>query len=127
MSEDVQHDTIVAIATDTGAIGAIFYISFLAGLFRSLVQLRRSARSPEGRDFAVTCLAVLTTFVINGTFADARFWMPQNAIVFFLAGLALGIRPVVVREGARGPRFARSPSIYAGAARICAFPSPASR
>jgi O-antigen ligase len=126
LSEDVQHDTIVAIATDTGAIGALFYISFLVGLYRSLVKLRRSARSAEGRDFAVTCLAVLTTFVINGTFADARFWMPQNAIVFFLAGLALGIRRTVSRKPARDPGFTGYSSMYAGDASICASPSPAS-
>jgi hypothetical protein len=115
LSQNVQHDTILAMATDTGAIGALLYVSFLAGLFRSLVRLRRSARSPEGRDFIVTCLAVLTIFAINGIFADARFWMPQNAIVFFLAGLALAIRPDVSRKPARGPGFAGSPSIYAGA------------
>jgi O-antigen ligase len=89
LGQGVEHDTIVAIATDNGAIGALLYVSFLVGLFRSIMKLRRSARTPEGRDFAATCLAVLTTFVINGMFADARFWMPQNVVVFFLAGLAL--------------------------------------
>jgi hypothetical protein len=89
LGQNVQHDTIVAMATDTGAIGALLYISFLVVLFRSLLKARRAAQSPEGQDFVVTALAVLTTFVINGTFADARFWMPQNAVVFFLAGLAL--------------------------------------
>jgi O-antigen ligase len=87
--QGVEHDTVVAIATDNGAIGALLYLSFLVGLFRSILKVRRSARSPEERDFMVTCLAVLTTFVINGIFADARFWIPQNAVVFLLAGLAL--------------------------------------
>jgi O-antigen ligase len=89
LGQGIEHDTVVAMATDTGAIGALLYVSFLAVLFRSLVKLRKSDRSPEGRDFTVASLAVLTTFVINGAFADARFWMPQNAVVFFLAGLAL--------------------------------------
>jgi O-antigen ligase len=124
LSQNVEHDTIVAMASDTGAIGALLYVSFLLGLFRSLVKLRRSARSPEGRDFTVTCLAVLTTFVINGVFADARFWMPQNALVFFLAGLALAFRPNVSRKPARALGFAGSPSMYAGGACVCASHSP---
>src|ERR1035437_63773 len=123
-SHGVEHDTIVAMATDTGAIGALLYVSFLAGIFRSLLNLRRSARSAEGRDFTVTSLAVLTTFVINGMFADARFWMPQHALVFFLAGLALAIRSDVSRKPARELAFAGSPSMCAGEACVCASHSP---
>jgi O-antigen ligase len=107
----VQHDTIVAIATDTGAVGAILYIWFLATLFRSLLQLRRSARSPEKRDFYATCIAALAIFVINGTFADSRYFMSLNALVFFIVGLGLGIRadepmrsPAVCEAGLGGRR-----------------------
>lgn len=116
LGTNVEHDTIVAMATDTGAIGALLYISFLVGLFRSLIKLRKSARTPEGRDFIVTCLAVLTTFVINGTFADTRFWMPQNTVVFFLAGLALSSRLNNGRSLTGELAFAGSPRICAGAA-----------
>ena len=121
LGQGVEHDTIVAMATDTGGIGVVLYVSFLVMLFRSLMKRRTSDRSPEGRDFTVTCLAILTIFVINGTFADARFWMPQNAIVFFLAGLALAIRPNVSRTLARDLGFPGSASLSMGEAR---FPSP---
>jgi len=93
LAEGVQHDTTVAIATETGALGAILYISFLIVLFRSLVRLRKSARSCEKRDFYAVCLAALTIFVINGTFADSRYLMSQNALAFLIAGLGLAIRP----------------------------------
>jgi O-antigen ligase len=90
-AEGVQHDTTVAIATDTGAIGAILYIAFLATLFFSLYRLRRSARSSEKRDFYAMCMAALAIFVINGTLVDDRYLMAQNAVVFFVAGLGLAI------------------------------------
>jgi O-antigen ligase len=89
----VQHDTTVAIATDTGAIGAILYILFLVILFRSLYRLRRSARKSEKRDFFAMCMAALTIFVINGTLVDNRYLMSQNAVVFLVVGLGLAIRP----------------------------------
>jgi len=89
----VQHDTILAIATDTGAIGAILYISFLVVLFCYLLQRRRLASCSEKRDFYVVCMAAVTVFIVNGVFADCRYFMSQNALVFFITGLGLAIRP----------------------------------
>jgi O-antigen ligase len=89
LAGNIQHDTTVAIATENGAIGAALYLSFMAYIVRSLLRRRKIETDPESRDFAVMCVAVLATFFVNGSFADCRFWMPQNSLVFFLAGLGL--------------------------------------
>src|ERR1019366_10826593 len=106
---NVQHDTTVAIATENGLIGAILYTSFFVVLFRSLLRLRKYSRSSEKRDFYATCIAAIAILIINGMFADFRFWMPQNGLVFFIAGLGLGIRPDEERV--------RAPLIVSGNAR----------
>jgi O-antigen ligase len=89
LAGNVEHDTTVAIATENGAIGAILYISFIFVLFRTMLRQRKSAIDLERKDFYTMCIAALTVFVVNGMFADCRFWMPQNALVFLLVGLGL--------------------------------------
>ena len=93
LSSGVQHDTTVAIATETGTVGVLLYAGFMIGLFRLLWRLRKFARSREKRDFYATCMAVLAAFLINGMFADCRYWMAQNVLVFFIVGLGLGLQP----------------------------------
>ena len=98
MSTAVLHDTTVAIALESGVIGAILYISFLIGMFLCLVRLRRASRSFEKRDFYTMCMAALTVFVIGGIFVDNRFFMPQNALVFLIVGLGLSLPPTDRRQ-----------------------------
>ncbi len=93
LASGVQHDTIVAIATEAGLIGAILYISFIVTVALSLLKLRRTSRLLERKDFCVMCLAAFSVFVVNGMFADCRYFLPQNALVFLITGLGLAIRP----------------------------------
>jgi O-antigen ligase len=88
---DVQHDTIVAIATENGIIGVTLFVAFFISQFRSFKRLRRVAHTLEQRDFYTLGWAVLTVLLINGTFADFRDWMSQNSIVFLITGLGLAI------------------------------------
>jgi O-antigen ligase len=89
----VLHDTALAITLESGVIGAILYISFLVGMFLSLLRLRRATRNFEKRDFYTMCIATLTVFIIDGIFVDSRYFMPQNALVFLIAGLGLSLPP----------------------------------
>jgi putative inorganic carbon (HCO3(-)) transporter len=89
----VLHDTVVAITLESGIIGGILYLSFLVTLTAILIRLRRASVSFEARDFYTLGLAALTVFVINGLFADIRYFMQQNALVFLLGGLGLAIPP----------------------------------
>lgn len=89
LGDSVQHDTVVAIATDTGAIGAILYLSILFSTFSSLfLKCRSNAIGEQQRDFALTCLAIGVIYVVNGSFADTRYFMFANSLFFFLAGVA---------------------------------------
>lgn len=89
----VLHDTVVAITLESGIVGGILYVSFLITLTMTLIRLRKSSSSFETRDFYVLGLASLAAFVINGLFVDVRYFMQQNTLVFFIAGLGLGLSP----------------------------------
>jgi putative inorganic carbon (HCO3(-)) transporter len=91
LSTAVLHDTIVAITLESGVIGGILYISFLITVSAALIRLRGASRIVEKQDFYTLCLASLTAFVINGLFVDIRYFMPQNVLVFFMAGLGLSL------------------------------------
>ena len=93
LSTAVLHDTVLAITLESGIVGGILYILFLITVFVALIRLRRTSHSIEKRDFYTLCLASLTVFVINGVFVDIRYFMPQNALVFFMAGLGLSLPP----------------------------------
>ena len=93
LSTAVLHDTILAITLESGIIGGILYISFLIAVSVALIRIRRISPSIEKRDFYTLCLASLTVFVINGVFVDIRYFMPQNALAFFMAGLGLSLPP----------------------------------
>ena len=93
LSTAVLHDTIVAITLESGIVGGILYVSFLITVSATLIRLRSASRTFEKRDFYTLCLASLTVFVINGFFVDIRYFMPQNALVFLMAGLGLSLPP----------------------------------
>lgn len=89
LAENIQHDTTVAITTDSGVIGGVLYLSFLVLLFRALSRFRTLSSDAEARDVYTMCIAVLAVFVLNGMFADCRFWMPQNSLTFMIVGAGL--------------------------------------
>jgi putative inorganic carbon (hco3(-)) transporter len=93
LSTAVLHDTIFAITLESGIIGGALYVAFLTTVSVALIRLRRASPSFERRDFYTLCLASLAAFVINGVFVDIRYFMPQNALVFLMAGLGLSLRP----------------------------------
>jgi len=93
LSVQVLHDTIVAITLESGIIGGILYVAFLLTAALTLIRRRGASPSLEKRDFYTLSLASLAVFVINGLFVDNRFFMPQNALVFFLVGLGLALAP----------------------------------
>lgn len=93
LSTAVLHDTVVAITLESGIVGGVLYISFLVTVSVTLISLRKASRTFEKRDFYTLCVASLTVFVINGVFVDIRYFMPQNALVFLIAGLGLSLPP----------------------------------
>jgi len=93
LSTAVLHDTIFAITLESGIIGGILYISFLVAIALALIKLRRASRDTERQDFYTLCLASLVVFVVSAVFVDIRYFMPQNSVVFLLAGLGFAPPP----------------------------------
>jgi O-antigen ligase len=89
----VLHDTVVAITLESGIIGGVLYLAFLITLTVILIRLRSASLNSEKRDFYILCMASLLVYVINGLFVDVRYFMQQNALVFFLGGLGLALAP----------------------------------
>lgn len=90
----VLHDTVVAITLESGIVGGGLYVAFLISLVVILIRLRRASQSDEARDFYVLGLASLLVFFVNGLFVDIRYFLQQNALVFFIAGIGLGLPPL---------------------------------
>jgi len=89
----VLHDTVVAITLESGLIGGVLYLAFLITLIATLIRLRSASINSEKRDFYTLCMAAVAAYVINGLFVDCRYFMQQNALVFFLGGLGLALAP----------------------------------
>ena len=89
----VLHDTVIAITLESGIIGGALYVGFLVSSVFLLLKLRRSSSIDEVRDFYIVGIASLAAFFINGLFVDIRYFAQQNALVFFLIGLGLGLSP----------------------------------
>jgi len=87
----VLHDTVVAITLESGIPGGALYVAFLISSVVILFRLRKRSTNVEVGDFCVVGVASIAAFVINGQFVDIRYFAQQNALVFFLVGLGLGL------------------------------------
>lgn len=99
----VLHDTVVAITLESGIVGGGLYVAFLISVTVILLRLRKASQSIEAKDFYILGLASLLAFVINGLFVDIRYFLQQNALVFFIAGLGLALRPIKYAQKPAGP------------------------
>ncbi len=86
-----QHNTFLALLTETGLIGMGLYLITLTLWTAEAWRLwRRRGWSPDGR-LGLLFLAIMAGFFANAMFHDMSSTLMTNFLLFFMAGLTSGI------------------------------------
>jgi len=99
--EDIRtlshHNTLLSLLTETGIVGLGLFLALLAFWARDAWQIWRSPITPEWASVhAVLFLAALGVYAVQLLFHELTYSPMENSIVFFLAGIAAGLRPLSV-------------------------------
>jgi len=95
-----HHNTYLSVLTETGLIGFLLFMTFLAGAARSAWQLARdTSRESWVRSQGLFALAVILAYAINGLFHDLTLSPYEQWILCFVCGITFGLR-IVVQSGA---------------------------
>ena len=91
----VHHNTLLCLLVETGLIGTLVFLGILGGWARAAWQLYRSPQTPPWvKTQAVLLLAVLVTHFCQLMSRDVTYTAIENMVVFFLAGVTMGLRPL---------------------------------
>jgi O-antigen ligase len=95
----VQHNVVLALLVETGAIGAGLFLVLLSLWARDALLVRRRSNLPLGqRQLALVFLAGLAAYLANGMFQDVSIIVMVNMLLFLLAGLTNSLaQPAAVR------------------------------
>jgi O-antigen ligase len=89
---DHAHNDYFELLANTGLIGGVFGLAFIALLFWFGYANLRSAQNPGGRAFYGSALAACAGILLH-SFVDFNLHLPSNALLFLiLAGLATSCR-----------------------------------
>jgi len=113
----VHHNTFLRQLPETGLVGLTVYLALLAGWGRAAWRLVRSRMAPPWvQAQGVLMLGTLAIYVTLGLFHELSYTAIDNALVFLLAGLTMGVSrhvspapaaALVDRRQARGLPFSR--------------------
>jgi len=93
-----HHNTFLSLLTEGGIVGLSLFLAVLAGWARAAWQLvLGSAASAWRRSCGVLLLAVLAAYLFPAMFHDVMLSPPNQWIVFFLAGITVGLRAELPR------------------------------
>ena len=113
-----HHSGFLSVLTETGLIGFALYMAVLAGWARAGWRLCRNATVPDwARAQGVLLLGVLGAYVCQAAFHELSYTPIDNALVFLLAGVTVGL------QAAMAP--ASGPSTHSALARPATPLSPA--
>jgi O-antigen ligase len=99
-----NHDTFLAMLTETGLAGFGLYVAVLAGWARAAWQLWRSEQHPVwARLHGLWMLAALATVLSPALFFDLTYSPQDHWVLFFLAGVTVGLRRARCPEPAALP------------------------
>jgi O-antigen ligase len=92
----VHHNTLLCLLVETGLVGAAMFLALLIGWVRAAWQLYRSPLAPEWvKTQAILLLAALATHMCQLLSRDVSYTALENMLVFFLAGVTMGLRPII--------------------------------
>jgi O-antigen ligase len=99
--EDIRtlshHNTLLSLLTETGIMGLGLFLSLLACWARDAWRLWRSPVTPPWASaHAVLFLTALGVYAVQLLFHELTYSPMENSIVFFLAGIASGLRSLSV-------------------------------
>ena len=87
-----NHNTFLAMLTETGLIGFSLFVAILAGWTIQSWRLWSDTAAPDWvRTQGLVMLGTLAIYLSQALFADVRFAPDAQCITFFLAGLTSGL------------------------------------
>ncbi|MHB1035762.1 MAG: O-antigen ligase family protein [Pirellulales bacterium] len=91
----VHHNTFLSLLTETGLAGLGLFLALLVAWGRNAWALWRSPLSPQwARAQGVLMLGTLGVYVCQGMFHELSYTPLDNSLIFFLAGITAGLRPL---------------------------------
>jgi O-antigen ligase len=95
----VHHNTFLCLLTETGAIGLGLFLIVLFGWIRDGWTIWRNPNSPPwARRYAVLFLGALGIYASQLAFHELSYSPLDNMLIFFLAGIQAGLRPLASAE-----------------------------
>lgn len=96
--EYVHHNTFLSLLTETGLVGLALFLGVLGSWTSAAWQLFRTLQATAwARAQGLFMLAVLALYVPQALFHEMSYLPSDQGVVFFLAGLTLGLRQTVSR------------------------------
>jgi len=103
----VHHSGFLSTLTETGLIGLALFLTILIGWARTSWLLCRDATLPNWvRAQGVLLLGVLGIYVCQAAFHEMSYTPIDNALVFFLAGITVGLKTATEELGSAPSTFA---------------------
>jgi O-antigen ligase len=101
----VHHNTFLSVLTETGAVGLFLFVGLLVSWARTSWQLWSSPATPAwARSHAALMLACLGLYSSQLMFHELSYSALDNALIFFLAGITVGLRqPLSMHTAAELP------------------------
>lgn len=97
-----QHNLFFSLLTETGLIGAGLFVALLALWGRDAWRLWRSDGVPAwARQHALLMLVLMGNYLPNAMFHDVSLIPMVNMLLFLLAGVTEGLRPLAVQSPER--------------------------
>ena len=110
----VHHNTLLCILVENGLLGLLAFASILLGWTRAAWILWRSPHTPDwARGHAVLLLGTMVTYLCQALSRDVTYTAVENLLLFFLAGITMGLLPLAGRL-ATAPSRVTWPKAFAG-------------
>ncbi len=94
--EYVHHNTFLSLLTELGAVGLGLLLALLAGWFRAAWRLAQASNLPDwARAQGVLMLGTLAVYVCQALFHELTYTPICNSLLFLLAGLTMGLQPLL--------------------------------
>jgi O-antigen ligase len=92
----IPHNVVLSLLTETGLVGLGLFLAIVFLWARDAWRLWKTQTAPlEARQEGLLMLVVLGTYFLNGMFHDVSAAPMANMILFFLAGVTAGLRPLI--------------------------------
>jgi hypothetical protein len=119
----VQHNVFLAMLCDTGAVGVVLLVAVLAGWTRWAWRLWSTQTAPQcARQQGLLMLGALGAYLPNAMFHDVSIIAMVNMLMFYLAGLTMGLAMKYVPVAAGSPAALTVAS--SATPRLASLPTP---